>query len=106
MLQKPPTKDRDSIAKNASKLFFLSPSIYYGLTDLCCIMNDCSDMTKDGCIKQRAYNHHENTKAFLIVCLSSNIAKTNGGHTSHGEVECSQISGECGRATSNYCGIG
>ena len=26
MLQKPPTKDRDSIAKNARELFYLSPS--------------------------------------------------------------------------------
>ena len=69
-------------------------------------MNDCSDVTKDGGVKQGAYNHHENTKAFLIVGLSSNIAKTYGGHTGHGEVERSQVCGEGGWASSNDCGIG
>ena len=69
-------------------------------------MNDCSNVSKNGGIEQWADNHHKNTKAFLIVCLSSHISKAYGGHAGHGEIERRQVGGEGGRAPRDHCSVG
>ena len=69
-------------------------------------MNDCSDVSKDGCVEQWADNHHENTKAFFVICFRGHVAKAYGGHAGHREVERRQVGGERGRAPRDHRGVG
>ena len=47
---------------------------------------DCSHMTENGRVEQRANYHHDNGEDFFVISVGGHITETNGCHTGHRKI--------------------